>query len=250
MKKISLIMAMVLALTGVISGCSKNDQGIEFDPETEFNPEEIVFTPTEIVPEMIVGGISNDNLVCGTLPDGAKAACDEAFEGKDYIPVCCLGQQVVAGMNYAVLVSDSNGNYKVVKIYKPINGDKASITGEKDFDYNTYITNEIKVAEEPEMLEGGWNVPTEGGLYAMPERLATATAGAFLSFDEVTLDAMANLASQVVAGTNYYLICRGFESRNMDTTPALYFVVIYDAVDGSQQLTTVCPINILDVLPE
>ena len=86
--------------------------------------------PGEEAQEMpIAGGWSYDEASGGKLPENVKAAYAAAkkeLEGSRYEPIACLGSQVVAGANYAVLCKDvsdeENISLYVIIIYAGVDG--------------------------------------------------------------------------------------------------------------------------------
>lgn len=250
MKKICLFLALTMVLTGAFTGCTVNKNPAPLDPVEPGPIDPIPSEPTNPeVPPVDGGQLAGDyavNTVYGQIPDDALQAFNAAItEDQGIKPVALLGQQVVAGLNYAFLV-ECAGEYSTMVIYKPISGETPSVLKTKEFNYQDYLTKEIKVLEDSEMLEGGYVISTEGGLTSMPERLATATCGAFMDFTDCTLEALCQLGTQVVAGTNYALLCRGYNEGSEIAN--LYFVELYDGVDGTQSLLTVNPITLTDIL--
>ena len=246
MKKICFLLALTMVFTGAFAGCTVKKDPLPLDP-TPFEP--IPVDPSTLEPSLpgdeVVGGYIIDT-VKGEIPETAMKAFDAAVSADQGItPVALLGSQVVAGTNYAFLV-ECAGKYSTMVIYKPISGETPSVLKTKEFNFEEYLTKEINVIPEGEMLEGGYNVEMEGGLTSMPERLATATCGAFINFDECILEAICQLGTQVVAGTNYALLCRGFNEGSEIAN--LYFVELYAGVDGTYSLLTVNPINLPDIL--
>ena len=69
----------------------------------------------------------------------------EKLIGVNYVPVACLGTQVVAGTNYAVLCQgtavypDAKPEWKVVFLYKALDG-TVTVLNIADFDYGALCT--------------------------------------------------------------------------------------------------------------
>lgn len=93
------------------------------------------------------------------------------------------------------------------------------------------------LAEESEPLVGGWT-PTEGDPTQIPEEVLTAFAKATEDLEGCTYTPVALLAAQVVAGTNYCLLC---QTRLVTPeAPVGYALVyLYAALDGSASLLKV-----------
>lgn len=227
MKKIGIIIISMLLILG-LAGCKEETKN-----------------------EDVVGGFSIEGSVAGTLPESAQEAFDkvmEGFTGVGYEPLACIGQQVVAGMNYAILVKsqvvspDSKAELKVMYIYSPISAEP-EIKEIVDFKLIDYLNGEITIENNTTELLGGWNVPEDGGLNAMPQQLATATSALFSTYTDLLIEPLACVGTQVVAGTNYALVCRGKVDEN--SRSSLYMVEIYDGIDGTQKILSVCPIDLI-----
>lgn len=192
--------------------------------------------------EMITGGYSISETVAGTLPENALRAFNNATnnDGK-YVPLACMGTQVVAGTNYMILTKTEE-KLVVLVIYEDLN-QTATITNTYDFNLTDYITNNTNVTDNTN-LAGGWNVPSEGNLDAMPQQLATAWSEAFLDFKEISLEPLACLGTQVVAGTNYAMLARGTLDGE---TLNLYMVIIYNDLDNNASVTSASQIDLTKI---
>ena len=82
------------------------------------------------------------------ITEEIQAVFDKGMEGLlgvNYIPVVCLGTQVVAGRNYAILcqatvvVPDAVPTWKVVFLYEDLEGN-VSILNIADFDFGALCT--------------------------------------------------------------------------------------------------------------
>lgn len=230
MKKISVLLVFALLATFMFAGCTKT---VDPEPTTE---------PTEEPIPAIAGAFSTEGAIAGDLSEIVKTAYDEAVANLDveYTPLGCVGSQVVAGMNYAVLVKDGD-SIKVLFIYKPLSG-QASITETADFNILDYLNDDIDIIKANEDIVGGWGVPTDAGLTTMPERLATATSKAFADYKDLVISPIACVGTQVVAGTNYALVCSG--KTDKDAKSNLYMVKLYDGIDGTVEILSICPIDI------
>ena len=241
MKKNLLLITLIVLSIICVAGCSKKKNDIEIAKPKE--------SEEEVTPE-IAGGYTYDTAVAGTLPENAQKAFDEAIEdldGVSYTPLACLGTQVVAGTNYAIITKSTaitpqaNAKLTILFIYDALD-EKAKITSTKDFVLSDYITNEV-IKNDNVGLFGGWNVPTEGGLYSMPQELASATSEALSNYKDMAIEPLACLGSQVVAGTNYALISR--EKTNEENTQlGLYIVVINNDLENNAKVLSVSSLDI------
>lgn len=97
------------------------------------------------------------------------------------------------------------------------------------------------LAEESEPLVGGWT-PTEGDPTQIPEEVLTAFAKATEDLEGCTYTPVALFAAQVVAGTNYCLLCQ--TQIVIPEAPVGYALVyFYEALDGSASLLKVQEID-------
>lgn len=230
MKKVALFLIFIFLIALMFTGC-----GSKVDPEPITEPADDLTSIDDVV-----GGFSTYNTVASELSERAQEAFDEATADYDYTPLACVGTQVVAGTNYAILVKDSD-NLKIVFIYKPLQ-EEASITSIANFNILDYLGDEINIVKTDEGVVGGWNVPTDGGLTKMPQELATATSVAFGDYKDLILTPLACVGTQVVAGTNYALVCAGQTAEG--TRAALYMVKLYDGVDGTREILSISPIDV------
>lgn len=136
----------------------------------------------------------------GALTAEAQGAFDKAMEGLigvNYTPVALLGTQLVSGTNYcilceaAVVYPDAQPYYALVTVYQDLQG-KAEVRNIVAMDLGKIEeTGEIKDSQpEGTPLLGGWTVDRD-------------------SYLEVP-DGVMHLASQVVAGTNHVVLCKGW----------------------------------------
>lgn len=176
--------------------------------------------------------VKGDTSIKGN-PD-AKAAFDKAtacLAGASYEPVAVLAKQVVAGMNYCLLckmtatVPDAKMQYHLVYIYEDLNGG-ASITGSK-----TIIG---------EALPGGFEANTGDTSIYENKKAAAAFNKTMETICGVDYEPIAYLGSQVVAGTNYLVLCK---SLVPNAEPKSELVTIYEDLSGNTDLNGVETIN-------
>ena len=154
--------------------------------------------------------------------------------------VALLGKQVVAGTNYMYLAKGyKNGEsdkakYKVVIVYHDLES-KKTITKVSDFDYTEYVNKRIDATNE--QLSGGWTVESTGRAYTLFEdgednyfNKATSTL-AGMSFKPVAV-----LGKQLVAGTNYAVLCFG-TATVPDAQEGIYILTIYEDLQGNAEMT-------------
>lgn len=136
----------------------------------------------------------------GALTEEAQSAFDKAMEGfvgVNYTPLALLGTQLVSGTNYCflceatVVYPDAQPYYAVVSVYQDLQG-KAEILNIVALDLGKIAESGTIEDSQPDggALLGGWTVDRE-------------------SYLEVP-DGVMHLASQVVAGANHVVLCKGW----------------------------------------
>lgn len=93
------------------------------------------------------------------------------------------------------------------------------------------------LAEASDPLLGRW-IPTEDDSTQIPEEVLTAFAKATEDLEGCTYTPVALLAAQVVAGTNYCLLCQT-QIVTPDAPIGYALVYFYEALDGSAHLQKV-----------
>ncbi|MBR5337472.1 MAG: hypothetical protein IK152_05760 [Lachnospiraceae bacterium] len=164
--------------------------------------------------------------------------------GADYSPIAILGTQVVAGTNYAFLcrqvVISANPVPKlcVVIVYEDLRGN-AQITNVTDFDLGSYWGND-NTSQQSRIAAGGWSLPDDFTTINLP-RPVSSVFMALAAWDP-GLQTMAYLGSQVVAGTNYAVLC--YDTDNGPAVPCIMYM--YAPINGSPELTNIYYINVGD----
>ena len=234
------------ALAMGLFGCGKEEdtQGAT-DAESETTAEQTEATP-------ISGGWeANADVPTSALTTDQQAVFDKAIEeyvGMDLLPVCVLGTQVVAGTNYAYLclgtpvVPDAESGWYVAVVYENLEG-ACEITSVEQIDVSEPATADASV---PEGLTGGWAVPqlASDDTIIIPEEAASAFAKACENYEGMAFNPVALLATQVVAGTNYRLLCVG-EPTVPDANPQLNVVDIYEDLEGGAEISNVSALDLL-----
>ena len=157
------------------------------------------------------------------LTDEAKGAFDKAMEGLvgvNYTPVALLGTQLVSGTNYCILCEatvvypDAQPYYAVVTVYQDLQG-KAEVKNIVALDLGKIEeTGKIEDSQpEGAQLLGGWTLDRD-------------------TYLEVP-DGVLHLATQVVAGTNHVVLCKGWN---------LCFV--YADTQGKTEIVKTVPLDI------
>lgn len=225
-KSISVILSVAMLLSVIaLAGCGKQNQE---EPQ-----------------DNVVGGwTAATEFATPTMPDYAKEAFEKAtgeIVGATYEAVAYLGSQIVAGTNYAFLcnvttvTAEPVSALKVVKIYADLEGN-VEITDVLDVEI-TAFTEEKELNFE--QLIGGWNyAEAVGGKLAAD--VQTAFDKALDGMTGVSYEPLALLGSQVVAGSNYAVLCKA-TSVTAEPVSALAVAIIYADLNGGAEVTSICP---------
>lgn len=160
--------------------------------------------------------------------------------GVDYEPVAVIGQQVVAGMNYAylckttVVTADPQPEWAVVVIYAPLDGDP-SFTSAVPIDLaDVHVLSETDAG----LAVGAWETPEATTAATLPDDVAAAL-DALNAEGTYKLVPQALLGSQLVAGNNYQVLCIGNEAAAEDGKVHVYDVTFYIDLEGNASTTSV-----------
>lgn len=150
--------------------------------------------------------------------------------GYVYTPVAYLGSQVVAGTNHLLLCkvkeagSGSHIHYALVTVYEDLEG-------------NAEITEVRSSSAEADYqeAEGGW---MEAETLEATREAKDALEKASNNITEADFTLLAKLAEQVVAGTNYCLLCRDRSSAYSDWD-CYKLVYVYEDLEGNAEITDI-----------
>lgn len=225
MKKLFALMLCAALLLGA-AACAKKPASLTGSSKTEPEPEN----------EPIAGGwAATEN---EEMTDELRAIFDKALDGLvgvSYTPIACLGTQVVAGTNYCFLTQatvvypDAVPGYKLVFVYADLTGN-AQIMNIADM---PIIPNEDGTVSVPEDdLMGGWAYAAE---YEITEEIKNALLKANEGLVGSDYVAIANLGTQVVAGTNRCILCR---ITPVVQNPVSHYalVYVYENLEGGAEL--------------
>ena len=185
------------------------------------------------------------------LSDEQQAVFDRATEGyvgMDLQPVCVLGTQVVAGTNYAFLclgtpvVAEPEAGWYVAVVYEDLKG-ACEIRSVEQIDVSEPALAETS---DSETVLGGWAVTpkvTDDSI-AITEEAASAFVAGGEGYVGMDLRPLALLATQVVAGTNYRILCVGAPVVP-DAESGLYVVDVYEDLEGKAKYSDVSTFNLL-----
>lgn len=219
----------------------------ETAPEEEAPAEEpAAEEPAAEEPAAALGGWTlNEDVTAAALPQDAQEAFDKATEGflgNDLTPVVLLGTQVVAGTNYAILckselvTAEPVVSYQVAIIYKDLEGN-AEIIDVTDFNVAGYTEGD-GADISAETLAGGWQVPEEYTVVALPENVQAAFDKALEGWTGSNQEPLAYLASQVVSGTNYAILCHS-TLVTKEPVSGISVVTIYEDLQGNAKISNI-----------
>lgn len=238
MKKL-LIAMVTIAMVFCFAACGSSETSEPADTEET----------TEA--EAIVGGWAiPEDPAAAELPEDVQKAMDNFAEnyGDDLIPMAYYGNQVTEEMNYGLLCkSKSDNELQTVILQQRSNGnvDGADIN---TFNIGDYTQGDgADPAAEP--MAGGWNVAEDYTTTELPEEVQNAFDKAIAEFDGNDLVPMAYLGSQVVAGTNYALLCHS-TLVTADPVSSIQVVTIYEDLDGNCSITNVYTLDLASFAEE
>lgn len=154
---------------------------------------------------------------------------DEAFDAfygavgddAELWPQCMMATQVVAGVNYAVLCAGLN-DVEIVYVYHNVSGE------------NELLRKQVLVSYDAE-LAGGWN---ELGEDQPGEEVFAAIDAAFDRLTGIGVNEYYILAQQVVAGTNYAVLCRK-TTVTAEPVESWAMATVYVDLDGNASITDI-----------
>ena len=171
-----------------------------------------------------------------TVTDDIKALFDKATEGLagvGYEPVAYIGSQVVAGTNHLLLCKATPVTANPVTTY-------ALVVLYEDLDGNAEIANVVNstanapAAQDPENPMSGAYADSESPKVTDEAKQALTKASEALA--GASYEPKALLATQVVAGTNYMLLCKATPTVP-DAKSSYSIVTVYADLDGNAEIT-------------
>ena len=235
MKKLLTILLVVLLAFAATACASDSQSG---------NTAE---TAAADAPTVSGGWTLYDNTEAAKLPDAVQAAFDKATEGLTgvtYLPIALIGEQVVAGTNYAILCQATTvtaapeTSLKVLIIYADLQGN-AELSKVSDFNITDYTQGEGTTTGKS---MGGWSVPEDVTEMPLPDEAQAAYDKAIKSYLGDEPKPAALLGTQIVAGTNYAILCH--TPNISETFPSqLCVLTIYADLKDNCEITNVCMVS-------
>lgn len=159
--------------------------------------------------------------------------------GGDYVPVAYLGSQVVAGTNHRVLCKESavvpgaKMTYAIMTIYEDLGG-KTKIL--------EIMPSDVEAPRAEAGLAGGW---TETETPELTDEAKAALQKACETLTGAEYTPLALLATQVVAGTNYRIVCES--KATVPNAESEYVIVtVYADLQGNAEITDVASFRHVD----
>lgn len=204
----------------------------------------------------ILGGFEHPD--SPIITDEIKALCDKAFEGlcgASYEPVALLATQVVAGTNYCILfkctpaILNPTETYAIGYLYEELEGNvectdmiissfptdlinDAVSSDDISTDADNQNGNDTLTTDDNIRYEGAWEQPDSP---EMTKEASDAFEKAFEELVGVAYDPLALLSTQVVAGTNYRILCEATVVVP-DAEPKYVIVTINEDLDGNAEI--------------
>lgn len=181
--------------------------------------------------------------------DKAFRKATKELDGNDLEPAAYIGSQVVAGSNYMILCRSTSvtenpeTKLQMAVIYADLDGG-AKLTSLEDFDVTKYTQGEGTL--DSKTLAGGWFVPDDACGSEIPKEAAAAfdKAAETVDWSWSKVTPLAFLGSQVVAGTNYALLCK---ADSPDDSPSTIVVMtIYQDLEGKAEITNTCGLDLAE----
>ena len=96
-----------------------------------------------------------------------------------------------------------------------------------------------------EQMAGGWTIDTAAEAAELPEEVQEAFEKAAEGLDGNDLTPLAYFSKQIVAGTNYQILCRSLPVTE-NPVPKLQVIVIYADLEGNAEILNIADFNIAD----
>ena len=246
-KIICLLLGVVVTGNLLLFQVSAADKGQQTNATEAQEEKETVDAKTQ---DNLVGAYQQPE--SPVITDEISQLCHKAFEdmlGAEYEPVALLGTQVVAGTNYRILfictpvVPDAEGTYSIGYLYEDLQGNveytdlvDSSVAADLNDGVGTFvqpenpeITEEVKAVFEKAMeKKTKEEIETETELEAESETEPDTE-------QKTTYTPVALLSTQVVAGTNYRILCTASNGEK-DGDEKYVMLTIYEDLSGDAEV--------------
>lgn len=232
-KMIAGILAGILVLTLMACG--------QTGGKTEEPADETVETEAEVTPDgeehpvddTFVGDWTSaeELAITDEIMDLFEIATD-GLTGMSYRPLACLETQVVAGTNYRLLCGLAPVSQKAVETYALVTL-YADPEGGAQFTVVRNSDAPVEVINSDEPMTGGWAAPET---MEMTQEAAEALTKAAQAQEGASYQPVALLATQLVSGTNYSILCMT-SSDDPDREFDYVILHVYQDLDGNAEIT-------------
>lgn len=230
-KLLSIIMAlsMIIALTAC---------GAENASSKEYEEEELAGGWTVSGEN---GGAGLDGEVQGYY-DKAVKSLDDKVDKKNLTPIGLLAMGKEDN-SYVILcnLKKSSEKYSTKILSFVVNGEKTENVKLSSF----VIPDYTKEYENPDG-NAAYEINSSLNAATLPENVQTAWDKAFEVFCGSSMTPVAYLGSQVVAGSNYAVLCTS-KTVTMEPVIGLKVIIIYADLEGNAEITSICDVD-LDTL--
>lgn len=223
-----------------------SDEGLSEDEISDNGTVEGETSDEEAFKAPLVGGWEMaEELKQAELPDEAQTAFDAASsvnQENSLKPAFLLAVNPDADSYMILCIQEEGGEEKLSVADVAGTGDGSyEFSNISDFILEDYVCIDKEVI--PENSEGMWSInePEEGG--NIPTEVMDAFEDAVKIFPSVPYEPVCYVASQVVAGMNYALICKNTVEME-EPIEKLSVVTVYRGVDGVGEILSVADIDL------
>lgn len=231
-KTIAILLCILLIAVSVACAGIKIETSESIEVHEETND-----TSEDQIGGSVVGGWTNAE--DPAMTEELRSIFEKATEGLlgvNYIPVACLGTQIVAGTNYCFLAQatvvypDAAPKYVLVYVYQDLSGN-ATVMNFADLAVVPNGNGEAEPIPE-ETLMGGWAFAES---YEITDEIKAKLEKALENLVGAEYEPVANIATQVVAGTNRCLFCK-ITAVVPNAVPHYALVYVYEDLEGGASL--------------
>lgn len=232
MKKKIIALTLVTALAATaFSACGVNTKSEEK-------------TDSVVTEEAVAGGTENVFNEDASLPEDLRNIFEEAagqYNGLSQQAVAYLGSQVVAGVNHAFLTQDieKDHSFHVLIAYADLQGN-VELRSVADVDPFAEAYGDTTDAAET----GGWTL-AEDTFSSVPAEAKDSLHTALCKIVGISVGPVALLGTQVVAGTNYSILCKTAPVVP-DATYCFQVIHVYRDLSDDSEITENVPFFIAD----
>ena len=218
-KLIAVLLSIALLAAGaaVLAGCGKQNEPAETPSDSGLTGSDVAGGWTK----------AEDPAISSDFAKVFEKAT-ETLTGVEYVPVAYLAKQAVTGTNHRVLckatatVPDAETTYVIVTVYQDLKGG-AEITDVMESGAQANISDN----------DGGWSEPETP---AVPEEAMQAFTKATEALTGMEYTPVALLATQVVAGMNYRMVCEA-KATVPGAETEYVIITVYADPQGKAEIT-------------